>query len=751
MELIKIELTGFKSFAKKTVFEIAYPVTGIVGPNGSGKSNVAESFRFVLGEQSMKSMRGKTGADLIFKGSKYLSALSRASVTLTFKNDVREDASNVYASFPVIAITREIFADGTNEYSLNGTKVRLKDVQELLAHSNVGASHHHIISQGEADRVLHASAKERKEMVQDALGLRIYEWRLRDSEKKLEKVLENMREAQISRREIAPHLAYLKKQIEKVQKGTELRSQLAALYHTYLAQEEHVIHAMMEVQPYTLKDLESTILDLEQKIRAIKNITITVPDELHTSVIKADREYADIEKQKNDLIRSTATLEAEISFLERGLHKERTPQVLRHDAVPHTIVTEFLGSVQELHKQISWRVEHAEYQELPHLVTLLKARLQAFEAELNKKHAIVTEGNNDEIVVIQTQIQDVRTRLDAMLAQESVLTQQINVADVARTHARKAIDTYKESRMHDERQNFEYERSLAEKRGEYNVLVMKQNELHARKERFEQELEEGKVLIGATVMHYKSTTLVPEDSHTQDDRRKQIERLKLRIEDIGIVQVDEVTKEFEAVQGRDGFLHTELEDLEKSKVSLENIMHELRTTLEHEFKKGLETINGHFATYFTTMFGGGEASLSIIEREKKSRKGDDDLVSDDEKEIEQGIDVAVSLPHKKVKDIGMLSGGERALTSIALLFAMSQVNPPPFLILDETDAALDESNAKKYGAVLQELATRSKLIVITHNRETMARTHGLYGVTLDKDGSSRILSVKLDEANAYAK
>ncbi len=99
----------------------------------------------------------------------------------------------------------------------------------------------------------------------------------------------------------------------------------------------------------------------------------------------------------------------------------------------------------------------------------------------------------------------------------------------------------------------------------------------------------------------------------------------------------------------------------------------------------------------------------------------------------------------------MLSGGERALASIALLFALSQVNPPPFLILDETDAALDESNAKKYGAVLNELSAHSKLIVITHNRETMSRTHSLYGVTIDVDGSSRILSVKLDEANAYAK
>ena len=99
----------------------------------------------------------------------------------------------------------------------------------------------------------------------------------------------------------------------------------------------------------------------------------------------------------------------------------------------------------------------------------------------------------------------------------------------------------------------------------------------------------------------------------------------------------------------------------------------------------------------------------------------------------------------------MLSGGERALTSIALIFAMSQVNPPPFIILDETDAALDEANSRRYGDMIEELAKRSQLILITHNRETMSRAGVLYGVTMGGDGVSKLLSIKLDEAVAVAK
>jgi chromosome segregation protein len=99
----------------------------------------------------------------------------------------------------------------------------------------------------------------------------------------------------------------------------------------------------------------------------------------------------------------------------------------------------------------------------------------------------------------------------------------------------------------------------------------------------------------------------------------------------------------------------------------------------------------------------------------------------------------------------MLSGGERALTSIALIFAMSQVNPPPFLILDETDAALDEANSRRYGDMIATLAKRSQLIVITHNRETMSRAGILYGITMGSDGVSKLLSVRFEDALAVAK
>ena len=159
------------------------------------------------------------------------------------------------------------------------------------------------------------------------------------------------------------------------------------------------------------------------------------------------------------------------------------------------------------------------------------------------------------------------------------------------------------------------------------------------------------------------------------------------------------------------------------------------------------------------MFGGGGAYLTIVMDQKKTRKQTEDLdlseqvqdETEEEPELERGIEINITLPQKKVKDLHMLSGGERSLTSIALLFAISQVNPPPFLVLDETDAALDEANSRKYGNMLETLSKYSQLVVVTHNRETMSRAQVLYGVTMGAEGASKLLSIRLEDASVYAK
>ena len=143
--LKRLEIAGFKSFARKTVLDFSSAATAIVGPNGSGKSNVAEGFRFALGEQSMKSMRGKRSEDLIWAGSHATARSNRASVAIVFDN-TEKNGKRVFPKldFDEVAIERAVFRDGSSEYSVNGSKVRLRDIQELLAGANIGETGHHL-------------------------------------------------------------------------------------------------------------------------------------------------------------------------------------------------------------------------------------------------------------------------------------------------------------------------------------------------------------------------------------------------------------------------------------------------------------------------------------------------------------------------------------------------------------------------------------------------------------------------------
>ena len=195
--------------------------------------------------------------------------------------------------------------------------------------------------------------------------------------------------------------------------------------------------------------------------------------------------------------------------------------------------------------------------------------------------------------------------------------------------------------------------------------------------------------------------------------------------------------------------------------SLYTLIAELNEKLNTEFKEGVKKINKQFSDFFKLMFGGGIAELFIVKIEKRKKRdteidlsdvpGDSVPDAEDDGDDEEGIDISVSLPHKKIKGLVMLSGGERALTSIALLFAISQVNPPPFMVLDETDAALDEANSRKYGDMIENLAKLSQLMVITHNRETMSRAGVLYGITMGNDAVSKVLSISFEDAQATAK
>ena len=263
-------------------------------------------------------------------------------------------------------------------------------------------------------------------------------------------------------------------------------------------------------------------------------------------------------------------------------------------------------------------------------------------------------------------------------------------------------------------------------------------------------------LDGESGLTLTPEAIVAEARDKQRERGRELEKMKIRLEELGGAGED-IEKEYREVKERDQFLEQELADLSQSITKLTQLIADLTAELDNRFATGIKKINDEFNRFFVLMFDGGEAALELVKLpERKSRVApDEEIETDSEDETEkpttEGIEIKVKLPNKRIKGLEMLSGGERALTSIALIFAMSQVNPPLFVILDETDAALDEANSRRYGDMIESLAKHSQLILITHNRETMSRAGILYGVTMGGDGVSKLLSVKFAEALQVAK
>jgi chromosome segregation protein len=747
MRLSHITIHGFKSFAKKTTIDVTQQVTGVVGPNGSGKSNIAEAIRFVLGEQSMKSMRGKIGADVIFKGSEHLAPMSRASVTMVIDNKKKDgttssrDTSVVseslapYLIYDQLTLSRIMYADGTSDYTLNDAKVRLKDVQELLSFAGIGGSAHTIINQGEADRILLASPKDRKEALEDALGLRVYHMRLNESARKLEKVKTHVREVELLRTEIKPHLQHLERQVKKIESQVEERKKLHTLLVAYFHKEDADLQVLREriFEQGTSESLLTVTESIEKELTIIRNQKKdTHTDSFAGVTAEKERLYAEeqvLAKRKDQILKTLGRLEGEKLFLEKELAKDRE---VTSSTIPieelKTGYTAISNGVTSLNHALSV----SDGERTTRALDEIKNASNTFFHKYIHGDTVRTDDVKNEIEVLKNSIIEHEATLSSLAEEATAITRQLIVLDTE-------VEVKRTSRHEEEKKVMLLESKLRELQSVISLRKQEESELALRTEYYQALLQEGVMIVGRILLDY--TTTQPDETYRdtkKQDLMRAIERSKLRIEEAGVPNKEEVIAEYRSTKERDEYLMKELVDITESEQKLCMLIDELTITLSEKFSSGVEDVSKVFSQFFGEVFIGGKAKLTVI----KSTKID---IDGNETE-EQGIDLDVSLPNKKVKEISMFSGGERTLVSIALLFAMSSITPPPFMVLDETDAPLDESNARKYGSMLKRLSENSKLLVITHNRETMNHCDMLYGVTIGVDGGSKLLSITFKQA-----
>ena len=209
--------------------------------------------------------------------------------------------------------------------------------------------------------------------------------------------------------------------------------------------------------------------------------------------------------------------------------------------------------------------------------------------------------------------------------------------------------------------------------------------------------------------------------------QKQVNSIRSEIRELGSINVDSI-KEYKELKERYDFMSEQRYDLEESSNKLKKVISEMTDTMKKQFSEQFKIINKNFGDVFVELFGGGKAELKL---------------SDENNILESGIEIEVQPPGKKLQNMMLLSGGEKAFTAIALLFAILQINPAPFCVLDEIEAALDDVNVYRFAEYLKKFTKKTQFLVITHRKGTMEAADTVYGITMEEKGISKLLSMKL--------
>ena len=804
MKFKELEVSGFKSFAEKTNFYIERGLTGIVGPNGCGKSNVVEALRWCMGETSAKSLRGLGMEDVIFNGTSDLPSKNICEVSIKLEND--EDIAQ-YKNTPEIEIKRKLEKDKGSKYFINGKEVRAKDVQILFADLSTGPHSPSMVSQGRVGALITAKPTDRRAILEEAAGIAGLHARRHEAELRLNAAENNLKKADDVTRQIENQLKNLLKQAEEASKYKEISDEIrryeAAIIFLNAASVEDEINVSSEKLNENEDEIsainieinfnENEIEKLNSEIKPIsiesnelvKNLQklniefdqINKDEErvnLEIEKLKKDIKltYSDINREKEIIANSTNNVERltgerdEILVIEKNYY-----EIEKKATDDYKISLNSLNSAKESLKSFFNR-----------LISIIKNKEDAYEEDIKKEF----EENLANIEDKQEKYASRFGKYD-LVKQEAIkrkerldnIDKEIkNWRDLKENSSNK-LDELKEKLKLLEN-NLEKEddrpRQIAEKRGSYqqsiknyekdienisSSLILKQDKI----DKLNIELKKiNETKLEKTESKVRHQTIVESlRSKIKDFQKRSLMEFNLdlqsipgfsNIENIKEMKLEDAYSHLDILKkGRDSLgavnlradnetkeLQEKIDKMMEDRKDLVQGLQKLKSSINDLNQKGRERlldaydkVNRKFNDVYTKLFAGGNARLELIE-------------SDDP--LEAGLELLVSPPGKKLQSITLLSGGEQALTALALIFAGFLINPAPICVLDEVDAPLDDANVTRFNSLLDDLTkiTSTKFLIITHHALTMSKMNRLYGVTMADRGVSQLVAVNLDKA-----
>ncbi|MDD3487935.1 MAG: AAA family ATPase [Candidatus Pacebacteria bacterium] len=699
MFLKQIVLKNFKSFSGKNVLDFPVFFTAIVGPNGSGKSNVVDAIRWALGEQSFKNLRISRGSDLIFSSNKKNFSAGFTEVELIFDNK----QGLFPLEFSEVCITRRIDREENNSYFLNHQPCRLKDIIEISATAKLGLKGFSIINQGSVDHILRVSAQERRIMLEEDLGLKNLGIKKEEAKRKLESTLINLDKIQALRQEILPHLRSLKRQVNRWEKIEKIKTELSLLENKYFINLYNRLLKERNTSPLDFNAIKNKIENLEKEIQEQSKVIGLIDNQedkdLETEIRNLTKEIIDLQNQRSVLLRDLGRQEAVSDKQVSGQDFEKKLHSLKEELKSWLS----LFDLEKIKEKINYLIED----------------LNSFLDFSDKPQEI----ENTKIQKIQFELEKIEKELRNQNEQLNKLQEQQNEQSL---EFRKKFQEIELKRTEKERLYREMQRE---------EILNEKFELHL--EDFKRRLKESNFEFDDFEKNYQNTQEEMITDEALNILERKIWKGKQELIEAG-AEDENIIAEYHEVSERYNFLNQQINDLNKGTEDLQSLIKELEKQIEEKFNEAIKEINEQFNHYFRLIFNGGAAKL--VQKREQTDNGN----------LNWGIDIKINIPKTQLKSLEILSGGEKTLVAICLLFALVKQSKAPLLVVDEIDAALDEENSRRFAEILKALNQKTQFIIITHNRMTMSAVQAIYGVTLTADDCSQLFSLKLEEAKALA-
>ena len=765
MFLSSVTMKGFKSFPEKTELRFAHGVSVVVGPNGSGKSNITDAVLWALGEQSPSAVRGASMQDVISVGGKNIGARSSAEVEVVIDNS---DAG-INSDFTEIAITRKLDRSGEGEYRLNGARCRLVDIVEILSDANLGKEMHSVISQGRVDSIVHSKPLERRRLIEEAAGLGKFRKRRRRAELKLKATRDNLDRALDVEREARRALRPLKQQANAAEIGARIEREELGFKAQLVAEELRFGEDRLEAARKSAAAARKERSGLEESLSAVSKRRRAAEERF----AERDRERTAIWGVLNSLRSGQEKIAISTSAIaERSRILEGRLEGLRVELAPLTFDLGSSGSASERSKALVEELSEVDAGLKSAAEGLRQARSEGPEAdrlealgevhsgaERATRHARRAEGllgerHRERLAERMAEVEGL------MLAVEELKTAGEAVGEAVRERVSRAERTVigdqgdadeiaAELKLCSD-QEIEIQSNLrvvAER-----VTTAEVEAAHLGDRRAKAAAELGR--IGEKLEREIPEAEEPLDEEERETIERRLSNLRLRRERLGPVNPLAQREYEEALEHLEQML-AQREDTERALRELEGIIRDIDAEITRSFDETFAATAENFEEMIGHLFPGGSGRLRSVDLspapepdvEGEGEGGEEEAEATDEDEeatqVDLGVELEVTPAGKRMRQMKLLSGGEKALTALAFVFAVFLARPCPFYILDEVEAALDDANITRFLEMVRRFSDRTQFIIVTHQKLTMDAADVLYGVSMGGDGVTKVVSRRL--------